>query len=51
MGSEGTLKNAQLFEASASNRSEYQEYFLGDKGGRCVGLSNLLPYCPDCLEN
>jgi hypothetical protein len=24
---------------SASNRNEYQEYFLGGKGGRCVGLT------------
>ena len=21
---------------SASNRNEYQEYFIGDKGGQCV---------------
>ena len=26
---------------SASNRNEYQEYFLGGKGGRCVGLTTL----------
>ena len=26
---------------SASNRNEYQEYFLGSKGGRCVGLTTL----------
>ena len=24
---------------SASNRNEYQEYFLGGKGGRCVRLT------------
>jgi hypothetical protein len=24
--------------------------FLGVKGGQCVGLKNLLPSCPDCLE-
>ena len=35
---------------SASNRNENQEYFLGDKGGRCVGLTNLPPSCADCLE-
>ena len=29
---------------SASNRNEYREYFLGGKGGRCVGLA-LLPSC------
>jgi hypothetical protein len=35
---------------SASNRNEYQEYFLGRKGGRCVGLTTLPPSCADCLE-
>ena len=35
---------------SASNRNEYQEYFLGDKGGRCVGLTTLPPSCADCPE-
>jgi hypothetical protein len=35
---------------SASNRNEYQEYFLGGgKGGRCVGLTTLPPSCADCL--
>jgi len=35
---------------SASNRNEYQENFLGDKGGRCVGLTNLSHSCVECLE-
>ena len=35
---------------SASNRNEYQEYFLEGKGGRCVGLTTLPPSCADCLE-
>ena len=35
---------------SACNRSEYQEYFLGGKGGQCVGLTTLPPSCADCLE-
>jgi len=30
---------------SASNRNEYQEYFQGGKGGRCVRLTNLPPSC------
>ena len=30
----------------ASNRNEYQEYFLRGKGGRCVAL----PSCVDYLE-
>jgi len=30
---------------SASNRNEYQEYFLRDKGGLCVGLTILLSSC------
>ena len=25
------------------NRNEYQEYFLGGKGSRCVGLTTLPP--------
>jgi len=34
---------------SASYRNEYQEYFLGGKGGRCVELT-LPPSCVNCLE-
>jgi hypothetical protein len=35
---------------SASNRNEYQEYFLGGKDGQCVGLTTLPPSCACCLE-
>jgi len=35
---------------SVSNRNYYQEYFLGDKGGRCVGLTILPNSRADCLE-
>ena len=35
---------------SASVRNEYQEYFLGGKGGRWVGLTTLPYSCADCLE-
>jgi len=28
---------------SASNRNEYQKYFLEGKGGQCVGLTTLPP--------
>ena len=35
---------------SACNRNEYQEYFLGGKGCRCVGLMPLPLSCFDCLE-
>ena len=35
---------------SASNRNEYQEYFLGDKGGRCLWLTTLPPSRGYCLE-
>ena len=34
----------------ASNRNEYQEYFLRGKGGRCVGLTTLPPSCADCIK-
>jgi len=34
----------------ASNRNEYQEYFLGGKGGWCIGLTTLPPSCADGLE-
>jgi hypothetical protein len=35
---------------SASNRNEYQEYFLVGKGGQYVGLTTLPPSIADCLE-
>jgi len=35
---------------STSKRNEYQEYFLGGKGGRCLGMTTLPPSCADCLE-
>ena len=35
---------------SASNRNEYQQYFLGGKGGRCVGLTTLPPTRANCIE-
>ena len=36
---------------SACNRNECQEYFLGSKGDRCVGLTTLPTSCADCLES
>jgi hypothetical protein len=38
-------------QVKASNRNEYQEYFLGGKGGRFLGLKTLPPSCADCLES
>jgi hypothetical protein len=35
---------------SASKGNEYQEYFPGVKGGRCVVLATLPHSCADCLE-
>ena len=35
---------------SASNGNKYQEYFLGGKGGRCIGLTTLPPSRGDCFE-
>ena len=31
------------------NRNKYQEYFLGGKGGRCVGLEAFPPSCAYCF--
>jgi hypothetical protein len=36
---------------SASNRNEYQQYFLGDKDGRCTRLTTLPPSYASCLFN
>jgi hypothetical protein len=35
---------------SSSNRNEYQEYFVGGKGGWCLGLTTFPPPCSDCLK-
>jgi hypothetical protein len=34
----------------STDRNEHQEYFLGDNGGRCLGLATLPPSCSDCQE-
>ena len=36
---------------SASNRNEYQEYFLGDENGRCVRLTNSPPSCAVVMKS
>ena len=36
---------------SASNRNEYQEYFLGVKSGRCVRLTTLPPSCAVVMKS
>jgi hypothetical protein len=35
---------------TASNRNEYQEYFLWRKGSWCIGLTTLPPPCAYCHE-
>ena len=35
---------------TAANIHEYQEYFVGGKGGRCVGLTIIPPSYANCLE-
>jgi len=48
------LKNVKWYYGpgvdSASNRNGYQEYFLGGKYGRFLGLTTLPPSFADCLE-
>ena len=34
----------------ACTRNEYHEYFLGIKGGRCLGLTTLPPSYIDCFQ-
>ena len=36
---------------SASNRNEYQEYFLGGNGGRCTGLQPYHLHVPTVLKS
>ena len=36
---------------TVSNRNEYQEHFLGGKGGRCVRLTTLTPSCADVMKS
>ena len=36
---------------SASNRNEYQEYFLRGKGGQCVRLTTLPPSCAVVMKS
>jgi hypothetical protein len=35
---------------TVSSSKEYQEYYLGVKDGRCLGLTTLPSSCSDCLE-
>jgi hypothetical protein len=35
---------------SVSNTNEYQEYYLGGKGGRCIRLTTISLSCSDCPE-
>jgi hypothetical protein len=36
---------------SASNRNEYQDHFMGGKGGRCVRLTTLPPSCAVVMKS
>jgi hypothetical protein len=44
------VKDNELEKAQQKIRNEYQEYFLGGKGGRCLWLTILPPSCANCLE-
>jgi len=36
---------------SVSNRNDYQKFFLGGKGGRCVRLTTLPPSCAVVMKS
>jgi len=44
MGSLAFLKYFLILPAAFSNGNDYQGYLLADKGGRCVGLPNFIPF-------
>jgi len=46
----GFLIDIILLVNPASNRNDYQDYFLQVKGGQCIGLTTLPPLCAECLE-
>ena len=51
--SRGVIRIFHLYNPSVrsmTDRNGYQEYFLGGKGGRCVGLTTFPPSLADCLE-
>jgi hypothetical protein len=41
---------ATIRKGASSIPDEYNDYFLGGKGGRCVQPTTLPPSCVDCLE-
>jgi hypothetical protein len=43
-------RNMALGSTQSLTRNEYQEYYVGGTGCRCVGLTTLPPSCADCLE-
>ena len=51
----GVIKSFRLHYGlgvdSASNRNEYQEYFLRGKGGRCVRLTTLPLFCAVVMKS
>jgi hypothetical protein len=46
----GGFSGRKLFEYKMCDLILSTNYFLGVKGGRCVGLATLAPSCADCLE-
>ena len=51
LGHEGQM-NIRIIElvSRSGHGTKCQEYFLGRKGDRCVGLTTLSPSCAGCLE-
>jgi hypothetical protein len=48
----GVVERAKTVRSCSAieEEEEDQEYLVGGKGGRCVGLTTLPPSCADCLE-
>jgi len=45
------VRKADKLTSELYRRNEYQEYFLGGKGGRCIRLTTLPPSCAVVMKS